>query len=132
MGKLNHLEHRLFKRLINAPVPIKMEVLRALRKSPLAMDIYTWLVYRMFTLNVGASKGGKRLVHVPWTGLMMQFGSGYANTPKGLANFKTNFRLRLNEALLFYPEARNHIEETKDHLILTPARLHIAATKRRG
>ena len=34
---------------------------------------------------------------------MMQFGSGYANTPKGLANFKTNFRLRLNEALLFYP-----------------------------
>ncbi|RPW08439.1 replication protein RepA [Pseudomonas aeruginosa] len=121
-----------FKRLISAPVPLKMEALRALIKSPLAMDIYTWLVYRMFTLNVGASKGGKRLVHVPWTGLMMQFGSGYANTPKGLANFKTNFRLRLNEALLFYPEARNHIEETKDCLILTPARLHIAATKRRG
>lgn len=121
-----------FKRLISAPVPIKMEALQALKKSPLAMDIYTWLVYRMFTLNVATAKGGKRLVHVPWTGLMMQFGSGYANTLKGLANFKTNFRLRLNEALLFYPEARNHIEETKDHLILTPARLHIAATKRRG
>ncbi|MGV5432036.1 replication protein RepA [Pseudomonas aeruginosa] len=121
-----------FKHLISAPVPIKMEALRALIKSPLAMDIYTWLVYRMFTLNVGASKGGRRLAHVPWTGLMMQFGSGYANTPKGLANFKTNFRLRLNEALLFYPEARNHIEETKDHLILTPARLHISATKKRG
>ena len=96
------------------------------------MDIYTWLVYRMFSLNVATIKGGKRLAQVPWAGLMRQFGSGYANTPKGLANFKTNFRLRLNEALLFYPEARNHIEETKDHLILTPARLHIAATKRRG
>ncbi len=121
-----------FESLTHAPVPIRMEALQALKKSPLAMDIYTWLVYRMFSLNVATIKGGKRLAQVPWAGLMRQFGSGYANTPKGLANFKTNFRLRLNEALLFYPEARNHIEETKDHLILTPARLHIAATKRRG
>ncbi|EQL43562.1 hypothetical protein M770_31910 (plasmid) [Pseudomonas aeruginosa VRFPA03] len=114
-----------FESLTHAPVPIRMEALQALKKSPLAMDIYTWLVYRMFSLNVATIKGGKRLAQVPWAGLMRQFGSGYANTPKGLANFKTNFRLRLNEALLFYPEARNHIEETKDHLILTPARLHI-------
>lgn len=108
-----------------------MEALQALKKSPLAMDIYTWLVYRMFSLNVATIKGGKRLAQVPWAGLMMQLGSGYANTPKGLANFKTNFRLRLNEALLFYPDARNHIEETKEHLILTPARLHITATKKK-
>ena len=56
MGSSITLSTDFFKRLINAPVPIKMEALRALRKSPLAMDIYTWLVYRMFTLNVGASK----------------------------------------------------------------------------
>ncbi|HDT5874497.1 TPA: hypothetical protein QHC30_005004 [Klebsiella quasipneumoniae subsp. similipneumoniae] len=121
-----------FESLTHAPVPIKMEALQALKKSPLAMDIYTWLVYRMFTLNVATTRGGKPIAHVPWVGLMMQLGAGYANTPKGLANFKTNFRLRLKEALLFYPEARNHIEETKDHLILTPARLHIAATKKKG
>lgn len=121
-----------FESLSQAPVPIKMEVLQALKKSPLAMDIYTWLVYRMFTLNVAVTKGGKPIAHVPWAGLVMQLGAGYANTPKGLANFKTNFRLRLKEVLLFYPEARNHVNETKEHLVLTPARLHISATKKRG
>lgn len=121
-----------FESLTHAPVPIRMEALKALKKSPLAMDIYTWLVYRMFNLNVATSRGGRKIARVPWAGLMMQFGAGYADTPKGLANFKTNFRLQLRKALLFYPEARNHIEETRDCLILTPARLHIASTKRRG
>ncbi|MGU5542296.1 hypothetical protein ACV1EI_20970 [Aeromonas hydrophila] len=108
-----------------------MEALQALKKSPLAMDIYTWLVYRMFCLNVAEARGGKRLAQVPWAGLMMQFGSGYADTLQGMRDFKKSFRKRLKEALLFYPEAARHIQETKDHLILTPARLHIAATKKR-
>lgn len=80
-----------FKRLISAPVPIKMEALQALKKSPLAMDIYTWLVDRTFTLNVATAKGGKRLVHVPWTGLMMQFGSGYANTSQRAGKLQDEF-----------------------------------------
>ena len=121
-----------FESLTHAPVPIRMEALQALKKSPLAMDIYTWLVYRMFSLNVATTKCGKRLAQVPWAGLMMQFGSGYADTPQGMRDFKKSFRKRLKEALLFYPEAASHIEETKDHLVLTPARLHIAATKMRG
>lgn len=118
-----------FESLINAPVPIKMEALQALKKSPLAMDIYTWLVYRMFTLNVAASREKKLVAHIPWTGLMLQLGANYANTPKGLANFKANFKLRLKEVLLLYPEARNHIQETSEHLILTLARQHIRAKK---
>ncbi|WP_199766813.1 replication protein RepA [Aeromonas sp. ASNIH7] len=125
------LSSDFFKRLISAPVPIRMEALQALKKSPLAMDIYTWLVYRMFCLNVAESRGGKRFTQVPWAGLMMQFGSGYADTLQGMRDFKKSFRKRLKEALLFYPEAARHIQETKDHLILTPARLHIAATKKR-
>ena len=118
-----------FKSLTHAPVPIKMEALRALKKSPLAMDIYTWLVYRMFTLNVSTSRGGKRVANVPWGGLMMQLGSGYADTSQGLRDFKKAFRKRLKEALLFYPEAARHIEEHNNHLILTPAKLHIHAKK---
>lgn len=114
-----------FNSLIAAPVPIKIEALQALKKSPLAMDIYTWLVYRMFTLNVATNRGGKLTAHVPWVGLMMQLGVGYANTPQGLRDFKKAFRKRLKEALLFYPEARRHIEESDDHLILTPAKLHL-------
>lgn len=108
-----------------APVPLKMEVLQALKKSPMSMDIYTWLVYRMFTLCVAKSRGGRPFAHVPWAGLMMQLGAGYANTPQGMRDFKKAFRTRLKEALIFYPEASNCIKETQEHLILTPARLHI-------
>lgn len=123
------LSRDFFESLTAAPVPLRLQALQALRKAPMAMDIYTWLVYRMFTLNVAARarRGGKIVAHVPWVGLMAQFGSGYPETQKGISNFRTNFRLRLREALLYYPEAGNHIDETKDkeHLILTPARLHI-------
>ena len=89
------------------------------------MDIYTWLVYRMFTLNVASGRGGKRMAQVPWIGLM-QFGTGYSNTPQGLLDFKKAFRKRLKEALLFYPEAARHVEERDDYVLLTPAKLHIA------
>lgn len=119
------LSQDFFDALKKAPVPIKMEALRALKKSPLAMDIYTWLVYRMFTLNVASRHGSKGAAHVPWTGLMTQLGANYANTPRGIENFRANFKKRLREALVFYPEARDHIQDTKEHLILTPAKLHI-------
>lgn len=119
------LSQDFFDTLKKAPVPIKMEALLALKKSPLAMDIYTWLVYRMFTLNVAARRGSKGTAHVPWTGLMAQLGANYANTPRGIENFRANFKKRLREALVFYPEARDHIQDTKEHLILTPAKLHI-------
>ena len=117
-----------FESLTASPVPIKMEALHALRKSPLAMDIYTWLVYRMFTLNVAMHRGGKRVTHVPWAGLMAQFGAGYPDTQQGMYDFKKAFRKRLKEALQFYRDASDHIGESPDHhhLILTPARLHIA------
>lgn len=117
-----------FDSLTAAPVPIRMEAMHALRKSPLAMDIYTWLVYRMFTLNVAMYRGGKRVTHVPWSGLMAQLGASYPDTQQGMYDFKKAFRKRLKEALVFYPEASDHIREAPDHrhLILTPARLHIA------
>ena len=112
------LSAEFFDSLINAPVPIKMEALQALRRSPMAMDIYTWLVYRMFTLNVGARSGGRAETKVPWTGLMAQIGSNYPDTPQGVRSFKTNFLKRMREVLLYYPEARGYIDETPDHLIL--------------
>lgn len=114
-----------FASLMAAPVPLKFEVLQALKKSPMAMDIYTWLVYRMFTLRVATGRGGRSVAHVPWAGLRMQLGTGYANTPQGMRDFKKAFKSRLKEALIFYPEAGHCIKETSEHLILTPARLHI-------
>ena len=115
------LSERFFKEIIAAPVPIDMRVFHSLSKSPMAMDIYTWLTYRMFVLR----KSGRSSAFVPWVGLKSQLGSGFPDTAKGLSNFKIKFRARLRNVLLFYPEARNHIEENKEYLRLTPCKLHI-------
>jgi|ThiBio_inoc_biof_1041523.scaffolds.fasta_scaffold00229_36 hypothetical protein len=116
--------------ILKAPVPIDMRVFHALTKSPLAMDVYTWLTYRMFVLR----RSGRPFVLVPWIGLKMQFGAGYPDTQQGLYNFKDNFKKRLREVLNFYPEARDCIEDDKKAgcLKLWPAQLHIPHQKRKA
>ena len=107
-----------YKAIKKAPVPLKMEALQALRKSPMAMDIYAWLVYRMFTLNVAVRSGRYKEAKIPWAGLKCQFGGGYEDTPQGVRSFKANFLKQLRGVLLYYPEARSYIDESPDYLVL--------------
>ncbi len=109
-----------YKAITMAPVPLHIETLHSLRKSPLAMDIYTWLVYRMFTLKVAAKWGRSNDVKIHWADLKCQFGGDYENTPQGVRSFRVNFLKQLKGVLLFYPEARNFIEEDANYLILKP------------
>ena len=40
-----------FNEIINHPVPLDMNTLTALKRSTLALDLYLWLTYRIFTLR---------------------------------------------------------------------------------
>lgn len=115
------LTEQFFNEVKAHPVPVDLRVYHALSKSPLAMDIYTWLTYRMFVLRAS----GKRAARVPWVGLMKQLGANYADTPEGLRAFRFQFRKRLREVLLFYPEAHGHVKDEGTHLMLTPCQLHL-------
>lgn len=119
------LSERFFNEIISAPVPIDLRVFHALSKSPMAMDIYTWLTYRIFVLNVS----GRREAIIPWAGLKLQFGGNYGNDKQGLYNFKLNFKKRLREVLAFYPDAAKSIDDIGEHLRLQPCKLHIAHVK---
>lgn len=121
------LSKSFFDEIVSAPVPIDMAVYHALTKSPMAMDIYTWLTYRMFVLL----RSGRPFVLVPWIGLKMQFGASYGDDQQGLYNFRLNFKTRLREVLNFYPEARDAVEDDKKSgcLKLYPCALHIAHKK---
>lgn len=79
----------------------------------------------MFVLR----RSGHGQALIPWAGLKDQFGNGYAADVKGLSNFKVNFKRRLKEVLVFYPEAENQLQDTGEHLKMTPCRLHIKHTK---
>ena len=41
------LSETFFKAVTERPVPVDMRVLRALKRSPLGLDLYTWLTYRV-------------------------------------------------------------------------------------
>lgn len=64
-----------FKAITSAPVPVDMRALRALKKSPLALDLYAWTTYTAYkTQQNGQSQS------VSWEMLHQQFGAEYKDT----------------------------------------------------
>ena len=109
------LSENFFNEVIDRPVPIDMRAIRALKKSPLALDIYTWLTYRMSYL--------KSPTVVSWAGVAMMLGSSYAE----LRDFKKAFLNELRKVLLVYPNA--NVEVLPDGLRIKPSMTHIPMTK---
>jgi hypothetical protein len=109
------LSEKFFNEAINAPVPIDMRALKALSKSPLALDIYCWLTYRMSYL--------KERSCIPWGALQVQFGSGYALNTQGTRDFKRAFLRELKKVGIVYPEAK--VDTQKTGLMLKPSKPHI-------
>ena len=62
-----YLGEAFFNEIINHPVPIDMNILKALKRSALGLDLYLWLVYRTFAL-----RAPQRLT---WKQLYCQFGA---------------------------------------------------------
>ena len=104
-----------FNEIIERPVPVDMEALMKLKRSPMALDIYFWLTYRMSYLH--------RDMVIPWPMLQMQFGADYAQTTEGQYNFRRKFLLRLKDVLTVYDQARVFSEERG--LRLKPSPPHV-------
>ena len=100
-----------FNEIIESPVPIDMRALKALRRSPMAIDIYCWLTYRMSYM--------KNITNIPWATLQTQFGADYKDTRQ----FKRRFIEQLKKVMLVYPDA--NVKENYDNLILLPGNPHI-------
>ena len=109
------LNSDFFDEITNNPIPIDMRALKALKKSPMALDIYCWLTYRMSYL--------RKDTHIPWEVLQMQFGSGYPQTPQGKRHFKQNFLKRLKAVQIVYPLV--NLDQTDKALILQPSHTHV-------
>jgi hypothetical protein len=69
------------------PVPLRTDVLKSLRKSPLALDVYMWVSYRLFTLQ----KTDTSVVSLNYSRLQEQFGSGIDEA--NYRQFRREFRL---------------------------------------
>lgn len=61
-----------FKAITEAPVPVDIRALKALKNSALALDLYSWVTYAAYQTQ---KTGQKR--YVPWKLLHDQFGAEY-------------------------------------------------------
>jgi hypothetical protein len=68
------LSAEFFVAITSAPVPLDTRALRALKRSPLALDLYSLLTYQSFI-------AGKKQVEqiITWSDLQRQFGADYNN-----------------------------------------------------
>lgn len=110
------LSNGFFRECIDKPVPIDLRAYKALRGSPLAMDVYTWLTYRM-------SYTERRTRPIRWEALMGQFGSNYT-TLRAVLDFKKAFLHALKTVLVVYPLA--NVEVTDNGIILLPSPPHVS------
>jgi hypothetical protein len=114
------LSEKFFKEITTSPIIFYIAALKALRKSPLALDIYMWLTYK--------NSYAKKPVIISWESLQLQFGAGYPETAQGKSDFKRKFKYALKKIGVVYPETRKlSIEATG--LKFVPGLPHVPKTK---
>lgn len=100
-----------FKEIISHPIPIDIDALKILKRSPMALDIYCWLTYRMSYL--------KKSTTIPWEILQTQFGASYHR----VRDFKRYFLNQLRSVLVVYQGVK--IDVLAVGLTISPSKSHI-------
>jgi hypothetical protein len=118
LGSTITLSEDFYRSVLEAPVPLRPEALRALSGSPMRLDLYAWLVYRLKYLE--------RPTTVSWAQLAGQFGADY----KVRRQFKAAFEKNLREVLVLYPQAKTLVLGSGLRLMPSPA--HIPDRKLRA
>ena len=112
------LSEQFFNEVIDRPVPIDMRAIKALKQSPMALDVYSWLTYRVSYL--------KRPVVIPWAALALQFGSDYSR----LRDFKAALLSELRKVLVVYSSVQ--VEALEEGLLVKPSLTHITMKEING
>jgi len=90
------LSQPFFETLLAHAVPLDPRAIHALKKSALALDVYSWLAHRLCRVR---KDGGVKL---SWSNLRQQFGQEYACSK----DFKKEFKAALLKVCAVYPGAR--------------------------
>lgn len=112
------LSERFFREVTEHPVPLDLAILRALRRSPMGLDAYAWLSWRLSFLS--------EVTTVPWPSLEGQFGGSY----KRSRAFREKFLKALQGVLAYYPDAQ--CVPTSIGLELRPSRPSVPRLARQG
>ena len=92
------LSEKFFNEIVSHPVPLNLNTLNALKRSPLGLDLYLWAVYRIFSLT--------RAMRLSWPTLYRQFGvdPSRANDNVTVQRFRKDCLRELKKIKLAWPE----------------------------
>ena len=92
------LGETFFHEIIRHPVPLDMNILKAMKRSSLGIDLYLWLTYRTFAL--------KGPLQLSWACLYRQFGVNPAEADDHytVKNFRTDCLRELKKLKVAWPE----------------------------
>jgi hypothetical protein len=102
----------LYQSILERSAPLAAPAIKALRKSPMDLDVYAWLVHRLYQLS--------RPSAVSWEQLSQQFGHSY----RALRAFRRFFGDSLARVRVVYPDA--NVKVSEHGLLLLPSRPHVA------
>jgi hypothetical protein len=105
------LSQEFYEEIMAAPIPIDLRALKALKRSPMALDIYLWLTFRNSYL--------KSSTVVTWDQLQMQFGAEYGRSRA----FKEAFTDALRKVQIVYPAAK--IQTNDQGVLVSPSPTHV-------
>ena len=98
-----------FEAVTAAPVPVDLRALRALKRSPLALDLYALMTYTSFSTNKR-----RRTRTIPWEGLHSQMGSEYAEA----RDFRKKVIATMRKIRIVYPSL--NVETSAEGLVVQP------------
>lgn len=110
------LSERFYALLVNNPVPLDWRVLKGIKQSPMALDLYMWLTHRMSYLD--------KPVTIRWETLQQQLGADVER----IDHFREKVRKHLKKITVIWQDL--HIDASKpDALRLYPSRALVNPTK---
>ena len=112
------LSEAFFNEIVSHPVPLDLTTLKALKRSPLGLDLYLWLVYRTFPLRAP--------LRLTWRQVYRQFGVNpdRASDKFTVRNFRTKVLRELKKIKMAWPGL--NYATAKGVLILLPSTPAIA------
>lgn len=105
------IERDFFEAITAAPIPIDTRALKALKRSPLALDLYSLLCYEAFRVERTS-----RERFIPWGGLMKQLGADYQSAT-ALKDFKAKVRAALRKVSAVMPGLQCLTKESGLHIL---------------
>ena len=117
------LGEKFFQEIIRHPVPLDMNILKAIKRSSLGIDLYLWLTYRTFAL--------KDPVRLHWRNLYRQFGVNPAKATDRIT--VDNFRRKALRELFKIKEAWPDLnyKTVRGALVLSASKPAVAPTSLR-